>query len=115
MTPLSDNDLALQKTIMQQLIRVLKPAGLLVVTVDFNFPRDNCLLESNVNVANLLAVDNAELYGDRCRLQFPGEEGFDPDALIREADIDIVNYWDTLQTSIGLTLKKRDRLLENDT
>ena len=107
MTLQSEGDRELQRRMMNEMIRVLKPGGLLVVTVDFNIPRDNCLLESNVNVANLISMDKAEIYGKRCPDSFPGEEDFNFHRLISNSDIDITNYYDTLQTSIGFTLKKK--------
>ncbi len=106
MSPLTPDDLALQRRMMDQMIRVLKPGGLLVLTTDYNLPRDNCLAESNVNIANLLAVEGAEMYGTRCDEPFPGEEGFTVEALIRNGDIALDTYMGTLQTSIGLTLRK---------
>lgn len=107
MTPLTDGDLALQRKIMGELVRVLKPGGILAVTVDFNIPREDCLLDSNVDVANLLAVEGTELTGERTPLAFPGEDGFDFRKLIHNSDIDVVDYWDTLQTSIGLALRRK--------
>ena len=92
---------------MNEMIRVLKPGGLLVVTVDFKIPGDNCFLESNVDIANLISIDGAEIYGEKCNDPFPGEKDFNFHQLIRNSDIDIVNYGDTLQTSIGFTLRKK--------
>jgi SAM-dependent methyltransferase len=106
MVPQTEEDRALQKRMMEELIRVLKPGGILAVTVDFNIPREDCLPESNVDIANLISVDGAEIYGRRCPELFPGEEGFDFKQLIFNSDVDITNYCDTLQTSIGLTLRK---------
>ena len=107
MTPQTEKDRKLQRRMMNEMIRVLKPGGLLVVTVDFNIPRDNCDLDSNVDIANLISIDGAEIYGEKCNDPFPGEKGFNFHQLIRNSDIDIVNYGDTLQTSIGFTLRKK--------
>ena len=87
---------------------MLKPGGLLVMTVDFNIPRSDCLLGSNLNVKNIIFHKNAEIFGKRCLQVLPGEENFSPSQLIQDADIDIVNYCSTLQTSIGLTPKKKN-------
>ena len=110
MTPQTEADHKLQRRLMNEMIRVLKPAGFLVVTVDFNIPRENCLLESNVDVVNLISTEGAELYGRRCPDLFPGEEGFDFHQVVRNSDIDITNYCDTLQTSVGFVLRKKHKL-----
>ena len=109
LTPQCQKDRELQKKIMHEMLRVLKPGGLLVVTVDFNIPRDNCLLESNVDVASLMNQEDADLVGKRGPDLFPGEEGFDYYRLIQDSDIDIVNYYDVLQTSIGFVLQKKSK------
>lgn len=107
MTQQTAADKELQKNIMNEMIRVLKPGGRLVVTVDFNMPRSNCLLESNVDVAELLRVPGAKMTGSRCTEPFPGEEGFDPYGLIRNGGIDVCDYYNILQTSIGFILTKQ--------
>jgi hypothetical protein len=99
--------MALQRKIISELIRVLKPGGLLVITVDFNIPRNNCLLESNINVRNLYELIGAEIAGVRCPESFPGETGFDRNAVIDNGDIYLEDYLGTLQTAIGLVLRKR--------
>ena len=108
MIPQTEEDRNLQRRMMNEMIRVLKPGGLLAITVDFNIPRDNCVLESNVNVANLISIDGAEIYGEGRSDLFPGEKGFNFNQLISNSDIDIANYCDTLKTSIGFVLRKKD-------
>jgi len=115
MIPQTEEDRALQRRMMDEMVRVLKPGGMLVVTVDFNIPRDNCLLESNVDVANLMSVDKAESYGKRCAELFPGEKGFVFHRLVSNSDIDIENYLDTLQTSIGFVLQKNKTVFAEGT
>lgn len=103
---LTKDDLDLQRRIMNEIIRVLKPGGICVITVDFFIPRDNLLLKSNVNVKNLMDIRNTEIVGNSIKTPFFGEKDFKLNKLIRNSDIDIVNYCDILQTSIGFTLRK---------
>lgn len=100
------DDRQLHHDIISELLRVLKPRGLLVITVDFNIPRDNCLPASNIDVRNLIAHDGIRPVARRARERFPGEEGFSVSDVIANSDICIENYDDTLQTSIGIVLEK---------
>ncbi|NVM34376.1 MAG: class I SAM-dependent methyltransferase [Candidatus Lokiarchaeota archaeon] len=106
MTPLTHDDLYLQQKIVKEMIRVLKPGGICVITVDFFIPRRNVLLESNVDITHLINVEGVKLIGKKINELFPGEQNFNYINLIENPDIDIYNYKDLLQTSIGLTLKK---------
>ncbi|MFX1570563.1 MAG: class I SAM-dependent methyltransferase [Promethearchaeota archaeon] len=106
MTALSDDDLYLQRQIVKEMIRVLKPGGICVITVDFFIPRRNVLLESNVDITNLMKIEGAKLIGKKIHELFPGENNFNYVNLIENSDIDIHSYNNLLQTSIGLTLKK---------
>ncbi len=105
--PQSPGDKALQRKIISELLRVLKPGGLLVITVDFDIPRDDCLLESNIDVRNLYETAGAEFVGGRCPEPFPGETGFDRNKVIDNGDIYLEDYLGTLQTAIGLVLRKK--------
>ncbi|MEX2055139.1 MAG: class I SAM-dependent methyltransferase [Candidatus Andersenbacteria bacterium] len=105
-TPQTDADRALQRRMMEEMVRVLKPGGLLVLTTDLNIPRSNSLLQSNVNVQNLLGTPGVKMVGERCAERFYGEEGFSLEAVVAQGDIDISNYQDALQTSLGITLQK---------
>ncbi len=105
--PISENDIALHKKIMREMIRVLKPKGLCIVTVDFYFPSKHILLESNVNVKNLIDVEGAEFYGNRIDIAFPGEENFDYKDILTDPDILITKFPAYLHTSIGFTLQKK--------
>jgi len=105
--PQSSEDKAWQRKIISELIRVLKPGGLLVITVDFNIPRDNCLLESNIDVGNLYESVEAEIVGARCPESFFGETGFDRNVIIDNGDIYLEDYLGTLQTAVGLVLRKK--------
>jgi SAM-dependent methyltransferase len=107
LSPQTTEDRKLQRKLIREMIRVLKPGGLLVFTVDFNIPRDDCILESNVNVQDLISVNGSEIYGVKCPDLLPGEKGFNVNHLVHNSDIDIVNYGNTLQTSIGITLLKK--------
>lgn len=107
MTPQTEEDRALQRRMMEEMVRVLKPGGVLVLTTDLNIPRSNSLLEANVNVQNLISTPGVETVGSRCPEKFYGEEGFSVEAVIKNGDIDISNYQDALQTSLGITLRKK--------
>lgn len=106
MTAQTEADRALQRKMMSEMVRVLKPGGILVLTTDLNIPRNNSLLEANVNVKNLLSVQGIEIVGSKCPEPFYGEEGFSVEKVIANDDIDISNYQDALQTSLGITLRK---------
>lgn len=106
MTPQTEADQVLQRRMMEEMIRVLKPGGILVLTTDLNIPRSSSLLEANVNVQNLIATLGVEMEGSRCQEKFYGEEGFSVEKVIANGDIDISNYQDALQTSLGITLRK---------
>ncbi len=103
--PLSEADHELQREMVNEMIRVLKPGGFCIITVDFFFPRDNLPLEYNINVNNLTKIDETELIGNRINELFPGVLGFDYINLIKNHDIDTHG---SLQTSIGFILKKKN-------
>lgn len=105
-SPQTDDDKKLQRQIVSELVRVLKPGGIASITVDFNIPRNNCMLESNIDVGNLLSIPNIKMVGNRCQEAFPGEKGFEVSHLIKNSDIYIENYLGILQTSIGVVLQK---------
>ena len=106
MTPQTEVDRALQRRMMEEMVRVLKPGGILVLTTDLNIPRNSSLLEANVNVYNLISTPGVEMVGNICPEPFYGEEGFLVEKVIANGDIDISNYQDALQTSLGVTLRK---------
>jgi SAM-dependent methyltransferase len=106
LTPLTEKDLKTQRKIVEEMIRVLKPGGLCVITVDFYIPRENVLLESNVNIKNLINIEGAEMIGKRVNESFPGEDGFNYIDLIKNSDFNVINYYDLLQVAIGFTLRK---------
>lgn len=106
LTAQTEADRALQRQMMSEMIRVLKPGGTLVLTTDLNIPRSNSLLEANVNVQNLTSTPGVEVVGSRCPEKFYGEDGFAVENVIINGDIDISNYQDALQTSLGITLRK---------
>lgn len=100
------DDRQMHRDTISEMLRVLKPRGRLVITVDFNIPRDNCLLASNIDVRDLITHDGMRPVARRARERFFGEEGFSIGDLIMNSDIYIENYADTLQTSIGIVLEK---------
>jgi hypothetical protein len=79
-----------------------------VLTTDFNFPRTDCRLDSNVDVANLLSVGGVQRVGERCPEAFFGEAGFDWRVLIENGDVDVSNHAEILQTSVGFVLRKNN-------
>ena len=89
------------------MIRVLKPEGLCVITVDYTIPRTKIALNSNVNVVNLISTKGVELVGRRNKDLFPGEPDFNYIKLIENSDISISSYTNVLRTSIGFTLRKK--------
>ena len=105
--PLSDADHELQREMVNEMIRVLKPGGFCIIIVDFFFPRDNPPLEYNIDGNNLMKVDETELIGNRINEFVPGELGFDYINLIKNHDIDI-NC--SLQTSIGFIFLKKKKI-----
>ncbi|MBY9007038.1 MAG: class I SAM-dependent methyltransferase [Candidatus Lokiarchaeota archaeon] len=105
--PLTKKDSELHKKIMTEMIRVLKPKGLCIVTVDFYFPSKLILLESNINVKNLIDIEGAELYGNKIELAFPGEKDFNYKNILNYNEIHITKFPKYLQTSIGFTLQKK--------
>ncbi len=92
---------------ISEMVRVLKPNGICVITVDYQIPRTNDDLNSEINVANLLNTKGVELEGIRNKDQFPGEPDFNYIKLIENSDISISSYVNVLTTSIGLTLRKK--------
>jgi len=104
--PMNEADRDLQARMMKEMLRVLKPGGLLVVTVDYAIARSSIEPAANPDVAHLIAATGLEPTGRRQGLPFPGEPNFDDLVLIRQGDVDICNYMDVLQTSIGLTFRK---------
>ena len=92
---------------ISEMVRVLKPNGICVITVDYQILRTNDDLNSEINVANLLNTKGVELEGIRNKDQFPGEPDFNYIKLIENSDISISSYVNVLTTSIGLTLRKK--------
>ena len=103
---LSKMDSRLHKKILNELIRVLKPEGICVVTINYFIPRDNILPESNINVAELINVKGVEIFSKKTEVSFPGEDGFNYLDIIKNHDIFLTSYGGLLHTSIGFTLKK---------
>lgn len=100
-------NVSLQHKMLAEMIRVLKPNGLCVITVDYIIPRAKTTLISNINVVNLIDTKGAELEGRRNKDMFPGEPDFNYIKIIENCDISISSYTNVLTASIGLTLRKR--------
>lgn len=100
-------DTRLRRRMMDEMVRVLKPGGLLVITVDYYIPRGNPDQPPAVDVEDLMSIDTAKRYGNRCETLFPGEEGYDFNAIIADPDIYISDYCDALQSSIGFVMEKK--------
>lgn len=102
----SKEDLALQASMMQEMKRVLKPGGLLVLTTDLNFPDNNLIAESNMNVQNLIENSGMKLIGRVAGSNFYGEEYFSFEETESIDNIDIQKYFGIKASSIGLIFKK---------
>jgi len=101
-----ERDRELHRKMMGEMVRVLKPGGLLALTTDYYLPTDVFPAEENIDVANLLTMPHTEPVGPRGAEPFPGEADFDWPRLIHNSDILFENYSGALQTSIGFTLRK---------
>lgn len=104
----TDEDSRYQGLLMKQLARVLKPGGILLVTVDFNLPTPNFPLEANINCQNLIESNSLKICGEIEEGKLYGSQAFDIQKVLDDADVDIVDYKNTLQTSVGIKLKKPD-------
>jgi len=106
-TPQTAEDRALQGRMMKELARVLKKGGLLVITLDLNFPVDGTLLESNVNVRNLIESSGLTLCtGDFESDGVYGDPQFNMQNLMNRPDLDAQNYTGVKGTSLGLVFRK---------
>ena len=104
--PQTEEDRVYQGLLIRQLSRVLKPGGKLMVTVDFNLPTPNFPLEVNVDCQNLIESSGLEICGEIEADKVYGSQSFDIRKVIDDPDVDIVDYQNTLQTSVGIKLKK---------
>ncbi len=106
MTPQNEQDKALQAKMIQEMRRVLKPGGLLVLTTDLNFPSKNLISECNINVENLFSASGMEIIGVSPDINFYGNQNFSFSQIESLNNIDIQEYFGFKATSIGLIFKK---------
>jgi 2-polyprenyl-3-methyl-5-hydroxy-6-metoxy-1,4-benzoquinol methylase len=102
-------NISIQRKILAEMIRVLKPGGLCVITVDYAIPRSKDAHNFDVDVADLIKTKGVEFVGSRNKDAFPGEPNFNYITLIENSDVSISSYTNVLTTSIGLTLRKKDK------
>jgi ubiquinone/menaquinone biosynthesis C-methylase UbiE len=105
-TPQTRADRTLQAKMMREMARVLKPGGLLVVTLDVMFPERGAVLECNVNVMNLIQASGLELLGPEIPAGYYGHPDFYINNLKQMKDLDIQDYTGVRGTSLGLIFKK---------
>jgi hypothetical protein len=91
---------------MQQMVRVLKPGGILMVTLDVMFPERGAVLECNVNADNLVRAAGIELLGGPVKPSYYGRPDFDIKKLAAMPDLDIQDYTGVVGTSLGLIFRK---------
>jgi 2-polyprenyl-3-methyl-5-hydroxy-6-metoxy-1,4-benzoquinol methylase len=105
-TPQSKADKKLQAKMMKEMARVLKKGGLLVVTVDIFYPINGSIIESNIDIKNLIDASGLELVGDYPAHGFYGYDNFDIQALMRDKNVDVQDYEGVQGTSLGFILRK---------
>ncbi len=99
-------DRELQGRMMKEMVRVLKKGGLLVVTVDFLFPMNGVILESNLNIKNLIEATGLTLVNEDFKKQLYGYEDFNIDNLMKIPNLIAKSYSGVTATSIGLVFRK---------
>ncbi len=105
-TPQDKADKKLQARMIKEMARVLKPNGLLIITVDVIYPVNGAILEANVDMMNLIDSSGLELVGDKPKYGFYGYDDFDMQALMRDKDVDVQDYSSVKGTSLGIILRK---------
>ena len=106
LVPRTEEDHALVDQIMNQLLRMVKPRGYLILTCDYFLPRENLLDESNINFRRLFH-SHPDLKLAEPSFPIPGDSKFSFLELIKNEDIDICNYNDRLQTSAAMIFQKK--------
>ncbi|MBL8025795.1 MAG: class I SAM-dependent methyltransferase [Fibrobacteres bacterium] len=106
LTPQCEADRLLQGKMMQEMARVLKKGGLLIITIDVMYPAEGIILEANINVKNLIESSGLQLVGPEPEAGFYGYDNFDMQAILRDNEIDVQDYTGVKGTSLGLILRK---------
>jgi ubiquinone/menaquinone biosynthesis C-methylase UbiE len=104
--PQTEADRALQGRMMKEMARVLKKGGLLIVTVDFLFPKGGVILESNVHIKNLVESSGLFLLNGDLKNELYGYNGFRIERLMRQPNLVVQSYSGVTGTSIGLIFRK---------
>jgi SAM-dependent methyltransferase len=104
--PQNEEDRKLQGRMMKEMARVLKKGGLLIVTVDFLFPKGGVILESNVHIKNLVESSGLFLLNGDLKDDLYGYNGFQIDRLMRQPNLVAESYSGVTGTSIGLIFRK---------
>ncbi|MCL5029008.1 MAG: class I SAM-dependent methyltransferase [Bacteroidetes bacterium] len=114
-TKLNNYDRELHLTMLNEMTRVLKPGGKLIITMDYYPPtlgfENNKLIQnldnSNIDLYYLLNNTNLKLINSSLSDEIiPGSPKFNIKILLENNDIDWVWYANLLQTSIGLIFRK---------
>jgi len=104
--PQVDADRVLQGKMMKEMARVLKKGGLLIVTVDFLFPKGGVVLESNVHIKNLVESSGLFLLNGELKNDLYGYNGFQIERLMRQPNLVVQSYSGVTGTSIGFIFRK---------
>jgi SAM-dependent methyltransferase len=111
LTPQSPEDKRLQARMMREMARVLKPGGLMIVTVDFTLPHELFLLEANVDVKNLISdLASMEVVGEFDPSRYWGFDEFKLENITKDVGVEIISYMGLFTTAIGFVLRKGDNV-----
>ncbi|OGJ94159.1 MAG: hypothetical protein A2487_07775 [Candidatus Raymondbacteria bacterium RifOxyC12_full_50_8] len=99
-------DCDLQARMMREMARVLKPNGILALTLDFIYPRRSALLECNIDVKNVIEASGLSLMPLERANTLYGYDSFSLAALESTPGLAIQDYKGVASSSIGLVFRK---------